>query len=181
MCALGRRVSLTAGRSSRNRGDRVVGHFPSSLLRLRRPDAGASGPPARAVTYIRADYQVKNIFGKMVEAALIEQVPGTRTASTAYRKPQSPGGAYDMPATRRRRIVRRAVMALAGAVLLPACYVGSYVSLMYADSAGWVPAPFGEIIDTIYHPIGWYHDAGYPGSTVLERLIDATHGYDFSE
>jgi ATP-dependent DNA helicase RecG len=44
---------------------------------------------ARSVTYVRADYQVKNIFGRMVKGGVIEQVPGTRTASTAYRKPFS--------------------------------------------------------------------------------------------
>jgi len=43
---------------------------------------------ARVVTHIRADYQVKSIFGRMVKAGMIEQVPGTRTASTAYRKPK---------------------------------------------------------------------------------------------
>ena len=41
---------------------------------------------ARAATHIRADYQVKNIFRRMVKAKMIEQVPGTRTANTAYRK-----------------------------------------------------------------------------------------------
>lgn len=45
---------------------------------------------ARAVTHIRADYQVKAVFGRMVEAGMIEQVPGTRTNSTAYRKVQKP-------------------------------------------------------------------------------------------
>jgi ATP-dependent DNA helicase RecG len=41
---------------------------------------------ARAITHITEDHRVKNIFGRMVEKGLIEQVPGTRTASTAYRK-----------------------------------------------------------------------------------------------
>ena len=41
---------------------------------------------ARNVTHVRADYQIKNIFGRMVEKGMIEQVPGTRTSSTAYRK-----------------------------------------------------------------------------------------------
>jgi ATP-dependent DNA helicase RecG len=41
---------------------------------------------ARAITHVRADYQVKSIFGRMVEKGMIEQVPDTRTASTAYRK-----------------------------------------------------------------------------------------------
>lgn len=45
---------------------------------------------ARAITYIRADYQIKGIFGRMVEQQLIEQVPGTRTSNTAYRKAQNP-------------------------------------------------------------------------------------------
>ncbi|GLS02727.1 hypothetical protein GCM10007859_27580 [Brevundimonas denitrificans] len=41
---------------------------------------------AREITHIRADYQMKNIFGRMVDRGLIEQVPGTRTSNTAYRK-----------------------------------------------------------------------------------------------
>ena len=41
---------------------------------------------AREITYIGQDYRVKTIFGKMVEKHLIEQVPGTRTAATCYRK-----------------------------------------------------------------------------------------------
>lgn len=43
---------------------------------------------ARAITHVSADYQMKSIFGKMQEKGLIEQVPGTRTAGTAYRKPK---------------------------------------------------------------------------------------------
>lgn len=42
---------------------------------------------ARAITHIRADYQVKNIFVRMVKRGMIEQVPNTRTSNTAYRKP----------------------------------------------------------------------------------------------
>jgi ATP-dependent DNA helicase RecG len=41
---------------------------------------------ARAVTHVRADYQMKAVFGRMVEKGQIEQVPNTRTNSTAYRK-----------------------------------------------------------------------------------------------
>jgi hypothetical protein len=41
---------------------------------------------ARAITHIRADYQIKAVFGGMVKSGMIEQVPGTRTSSTAYRK-----------------------------------------------------------------------------------------------
>ena len=41
---------------------------------------------AREITNVKMDYQMKSIFGRMEEAGLIEQVPGTRTSSTAYRK-----------------------------------------------------------------------------------------------
>lgn len=41
---------------------------------------------ARQVTHVRADYQIKIILGRMVEKGLIEQIPGTRTSATAYRK-----------------------------------------------------------------------------------------------
>ena len=45
---------------------------------------------ARKVAHVRADYQMKSIFGRMVEKGLIEQVPGTRTSSTAYQKRKTP-------------------------------------------------------------------------------------------
>ena len=41
---------------------------------------------ARKITHVAMDYQMKSIFGKMQEKGLIEQVPKTRTSSTAYRK-----------------------------------------------------------------------------------------------
>jgi hypothetical protein len=41
---------------------------------------------ARQITGVRMDYQMKRIFGEMQKAGMIEQVPDTRTASTAYRK-----------------------------------------------------------------------------------------------
>jgi ATP-dependent DNA helicase RecG len=50
---------------------------------------------ARKITHIRADYQVKSIFGRMVKAGLIEQVPGTRTSNTAYRKKAKAADAMD--------------------------------------------------------------------------------------
>lgn len=42
---------------------------------------------ARRITHVRQDYQIKAIFNRMVKANLIEQVPGTRTSNTKYRKP----------------------------------------------------------------------------------------------
>lgn len=44
---------------------------------------------AREVANVRMDYQMKAIFNRMQERGLIEQVPNTRTSSTAYRKPRS--------------------------------------------------------------------------------------------
>ena len=41
---------------------------------------------ARDICHIHADYQIKNVFNRLVERRMIEKVPGTRTASTAYRK-----------------------------------------------------------------------------------------------
>lgn len=43
---------------------------------------------AREVTHIKRDHQVKAIFGRMAEAGMIEQIPGTRTANTRYRRKQ---------------------------------------------------------------------------------------------
>ena len=40
---------------------------------------------ARQITHITADYQIKTIFGRMEKRGMIEQIPGTRTSSTAYR------------------------------------------------------------------------------------------------
>lgn len=41
---------------------------------------------AREICHIPADYVVKEIFKRLVDRKLIEKVPGTRTASTAYRR-----------------------------------------------------------------------------------------------
>jgi ATP-dependent DNA helicase RecG len=41
---------------------------------------------ARQITYTKTDFRMKSIFNRMEKAGLIEKVPGTRTASTAWRK-----------------------------------------------------------------------------------------------
>jgi ATP-dependent DNA helicase RecG len=41
---------------------------------------------ARHITHIQADYRIKSVFGRMVKAGLIEQVPGTKTFNTCYQK-----------------------------------------------------------------------------------------------
>jgi ATP-dependent DNA helicase RecG len=44
---------------------------------------------ARKIAHVRADYQVKSIFGRMVKRGMIEQIPGTRTSNTSYRLKQA--------------------------------------------------------------------------------------------
>lgn len=44
---------------------------------------------AREITFVRADYQIKSIFNRLVKRGMIEQVPHTRTSNTAYRLPTS--------------------------------------------------------------------------------------------
>ena len=41
---------------------------------------------AREITHIPTDFRMKGIFNKMEKAGLIEKVPGTNTASTAWQK-----------------------------------------------------------------------------------------------
>jgi ATP-dependent DNA helicase RecG len=41
---------------------------------------------AREITYTKTDFRMKNIFNRMEKAGLIEKVPGTKTASTAWQK-----------------------------------------------------------------------------------------------
>lgn len=41
---------------------------------------------AREICNISGDYVVKDIFNRLAKRGLIEKVPGTRTASTAYRR-----------------------------------------------------------------------------------------------
>ena len=41
---------------------------------------------AREITHVRRDHQIKAIFNRMVRSGLIEQVPGTRTSNTSYRR-----------------------------------------------------------------------------------------------
>ncbi|WP_426689746.1 ATP-binding protein [Rhodanobacter ginsengiterrae] len=44
---------------------------------------------AREICVIREDWRVRSIFGRMVDANLIEKVPGSTTSNTAYRKKTS--------------------------------------------------------------------------------------------
>lgn len=41
---------------------------------------------AREITHVPTDHRIRNIFNRMADSNLIEKVPGTNTASTAWRK-----------------------------------------------------------------------------------------------
>lgn len=41
---------------------------------------------AREVCVVREDWRIRAIFARMVEAGMIEKVPGSTTSNTAYRK-----------------------------------------------------------------------------------------------
>lgn len=49
-----------------------------------------SNGEARDICVIREDWRVRSIFGRMVEAGMIEKVPGSSTSNTAYRRAQLP-------------------------------------------------------------------------------------------
>ena len=79
-----------------------------------------------------------------------------------------------MPATRRRRIVRTAVMALAVVVLLPVWYVGSVSLLMCVHYAGWMRSVTTSTPARWYvHPVMWYtmECESYPGSQLCWHLV----------
>jgi ATP-dependent DNA helicase RecG len=45
-----------------------------------------SNGQARELCVIREDWRIRSIFGRMVDAGMIEKVPGSTTSNTAYRK-----------------------------------------------------------------------------------------------
>jgi hypothetical protein len=75
--------------------------------------------------------------------------------------------------TRRRRIVRSAVMALGVVVLLVASYIASVASLFIATNAGWLPEAFPESVTVAYPtPLLWYaSNPELPGSRVCLSLL----------
>ena len=62
-----------------------------------------------------------------------------------------------MPATRRRRIVRRAVMALAVVVLLVVWYVAAFASVSWSVGAGYISGKTDDVMQhTVFAPLRWY-------------------------
>lgn len=71
----------------------------------------------------------------------------------------------------RRRVVRRAVMALAGCVLLLVWYVGSWTILPHALDAGIISFDtWFSLEDTAYAPVHMYREAAWPGASLLDDL-----------
>jgi len=77
-----------------------------------------------------------------------------------------------MPATRPRRIVRRAVMVLAGVVLLPVWYVGSYGSAHWLTGRGELPhSALRHLNRTAFYPLEWYgRQHGMPGADAIRSF-----------
>lgn len=57
-----------------------------AIMKYLQTNASIKNKKAREITNVRMDYQMKKIFGQMEASGLIEQVPNTRTSSSAYQK-----------------------------------------------------------------------------------------------
>jgi hypothetical protein len=78
-----------------------------------------------------------------------------------------------MPSARRRRIVRRAVMVLVLAILLPVWYVGSWGLLHWCAGRSVVSwSAFDLLAGTVFRPLESYKYSDRPGS---RTLIVMTH------
>jgi ATP-dependent DNA helicase RecG len=72
----------------------IIRHEPlaspeEAIMKFLETNPTIKNKQARIVTHIAEDHRIKSIFGRMEEKGLIEQVPGTRTSSTAYRRKSS--------------------------------------------------------------------------------------------
>jgi len=84
--------------------------------------------------------------------------------------------AYCMPTTRRRRIVRRAVMVVAWVVLLVSGYMGSCLAVHFAMGAGWIRYPHETSPhETVYRPIVWYILSEQPGGLYIGQMMTEAH------
>jgi len=79
-----------------------------------------------------------------------------------------------MLTTRRRRIARRAVMALAAVVvLLPFGYAGSVATLIFLLNARIVPltAATRPQVEAYTSPFWWYMESEWPGAKACDDMI----------
>ena len=66
-----------------------------------------------------------------------------------------------------RRIVRRAMLAVAAAVLLLVLYVGGSVAFVFCCGAGWIPPAQRDAMYPLYAPLDVYVNYRLPGSDLL--------------
>ena len=78
-----------------------------------------------------------------------------------------------MADSRKRRIVRRVVMVVAGAVLPPVGYVGSVATLIFLLNAGIVPlnAVTQDPVQSYTAPLWWYMESGWPGWRACDDML----------
>jgi hypothetical protein len=69
-----------------------------------------------------------------------------------------------------RRIVRRAVMALAIVVLLPVWYVGAWLAYSRAAQEELMPYPVQSGLAPLFRPAVAYADSEWPGALLLSNL-----------
>jgi hypothetical protein len=76
-----------------------------------------------------------------------------------------------------RRIVRRAVLALTGVVLLPAAYISIYISLHWPYGRGTISyRQYVQLSRTVFWPAGEYSESNLPGGHLTERMCRWMHG-----
>jgi hypothetical protein len=81
-----------------------------------------------------------------------------------------------MSESRKRRIVKRAVMALVAVLLLVSVYVGSYVGMFWLAGRGvFGLQTVGQLQTTVFEPIRLYSQHEFPGSDFLGDMCSWAH------
>jgi hypothetical protein len=75
-----------------------------------------------------------------------------------------------MAEPRKRRIVRRAVMALVVVVLLPVWYVGAWLAVSRAERDGLAASRTLERAYPVFVPLLRYCESDWPGADLLSRV-----------
>jgi hypothetical protein len=81
-----------------------------------------------------------------------------------------------MPPTRPRRIVRRAVMAVAVVVLLVGLYLGSYAGAVWLEGQQRISRPtLNSLRETVFAPADYYGYSYFPGGPTYGRCVIYAH------
>lgn len=86
-----------------------------------------------------------------------------------------------MASTRKRRLVKWAILALAGVVSLPMAYVGSYLGMHWLH--GMDVISIDTVIDShwgVYRPVLAYKETRLPGNEHLNQLAKACYQIGFT-